>query len=81
MVTVHIRFHWLLTKIGIYSVSTVYCNDYVSQFVEEYNYYQAGVLPSQFYLALTGKDLSSFKDTLWKMAIIIASVCIVSKEK
>ena len=47
-------------------------------FAEEYNYYQAGVLPSQFYSALTGKDISSFKDILWKMAIIIVSLCIVS---
>ncbi len=51
---------------------------YLSQSTEEYNYYQAGILPSQFYSALTGKDIDSFKDILWKMSIIIVSLCIVS---
>jgi len=46
-------------------------------FAEEYNYYQMGVLPSQFYSALTGKDIGEFRDILWKMGIVIVSVCIV----
>ena len=50
----------------------------LSQSTEEYNYYQAGILPSKFYFALAGKDIHSFKDILWKMAIIIVSLCIVS---
>ena len=47
-------------------------------FTEEYNYYQVGILPSRFYAALTGKSLPEFKDILWKMVIIVVSLCIVS---
>jgi len=46
---------------------------------EEYNYYQIGVLPSDFYLSLTSKNLDLFKEALWKMAVIITAVCIVSQ--
>lgn len=45
---------------------------------EEYNYYQMGILPSEFYTALTGRSPSKFKETLWKMFVVIVSVCIVS---
>ncbi len=47
-------------------------------FVEEYNYYQMGVLPSYFYSALTGRDSAAFKEILWRMSIMVISVCIVS---
>ncbi|XP_064403467.1 lysosomal cobalamin transporter ABCD4-like isoform X3 [Halichondria panicea] len=43
---------------------------------EEYNYYQMGIIPSKFYLALTSKNIDIFKEALWKMAVIITSVCI-----
>ena len=46
---------------------------------EEYNYYLAGLVPSQFYLALTGKDTGLFKEALWRTAIIVTAVCIVSQ--
>ena len=55
---------------GAASVSVTY--------TEEFNYYQIGILPSFFYTALTSKDLGAFKDVLWKMGILVISVCIVS---
>ena len=62
------------------NTTTSFCQKHLLllSLTEEYNYYQNGVLPSQFYSALTGKDFDSFKDTLWKMAVIIVSVCVVS---
>ena len=57
----------------------VQCNSTCPAPAEEYNYYNSGLLPSMFYQSLAGKDLPSFKTDLWIAAVVVISVCIVSK--
>lgn len=69
---------WLIRSFDTVSYCCKCLLEIILLFVEEYNYYQMGVLPSFFYSALTGKDSAAFKEILWKMSIMVTSVCIVS---
>jgi hypothetical protein len=47
-------------------------------FSEQYMTYQVGMIPSQYYLVLGGKDLSGFKKLTIRAVLVITAMAFVS---
>ena len=53
----------------------------LSIYVEQFNIYYIGLVPSKFYLALLDGSREEFKNIIWEMCILVITVSLVTRKQ